>query len=131
MKNTKTLIILCLILFLTAIGCSDYTEFVEREYRAERDAREEYYQEEESSLLFPEKSGIQDIDSYDDNQLINEGRFDKKSKHENEQSYPAMEEKEYSEIIERDLEKATKESEVFEETRDSYWKRLQEFNQNN
>ena len=39
MKNTKTLIILCLILFLTAIGCSDYMEFAEREYQAEREYR--------------------------------------------------------------------------------------------
>ena len=50
MKNTKTLIILCLILFLTLIGCSDYMEFAEREYQAERDAGEEYYEEEGSFL---------------------------------------------------------------------------------
>ena len=130
MKNTKTLIILCLILLLTAIGCSDYMEFAEREYQAERDAREEYY-EEEGSLMFPEKTGIQDIDSYEDNQLINGGAFDKKSNQENEQGYSPMEEKEYSEIIEQNLEKSTKESEISEEKRDSYWKRLQEFEQNN
>ena len=108
MKNTKTLIILYLILFLTAIGCSDYMEFAEREYQAEReyrateDAMDENY-EEESFLVFPE----------------------------NEQGYSPMEEKEYSETIERDLEKSTKESEIPEETRDSYWKRIEKFKQNN
>jgi hypothetical protein len=108
MKNTKTLIILCLIIFLTAIGCSDYMEFAEREYQAEReyrateDAMDENY-EEESFLVFPE----------------------------NEQGYSPMEEKEYSETIERDLEKSTKENENPEKTRDSYWKRLEKFKQNN
>ena len=108
MKNTKTLIILCLILFLTAIGCSDYMEFAEREsqaereYRATEDAMDENY-EEESFLVFPE----------------------------NEQGYSPMEEKEYSETIERDLEKSTKESGITEETRDSYWKRIEKFKQNN
>jgi hypothetical protein len=108
MKNTKTLIILCLILFLTAIGCSDYMEFAEREYQAEReyrateDAMDENY-EEESFLVFPE----------------------------NEQGYSPMEEKEYPEIIEQNQEKSTKESEIPEETRDSYWKRLEKFKQNN
>ena len=108
MKNTKTLIILCLILFLTAIGCSDYMEFAEREYQAEReyrateDAMDENY-EEESLLVFPE----------------------------NEQGYSPMEEKEDSETIERDLEKSTKESGIPEDTRDSYWKRIEKFKQNN
>ena len=106
MKNTKTLIILCLILFLTAIGCSDYMEFAEREsqaereYRATEDAMDENY-EEESFLVFPE----------------------------NGQGYSPMEEKEDSETIERDLEKSTKESEIPEETRDSYWKRIEKFKQ--
>ena len=108
MKNTKALIILCLILFLTAIGCSDYMEFAEREsqaereYRATEDAMDENY-EEESFLVSPE----------------------------NEQGYSPMEEKEYSETIERDLEKSTKESEIPEETRDSYWKRIEKLKQNN
>ena len=106
MKDTKALMILCLILF--TIGCSDYMEFAEREYQAERefrateDAMDENY-EEESFLVFPE----------------------------NEQGYSPMEEKEYSETIERDLEKSTKESEIPEETRDSYWKRIEKFKQNN
>ena len=120
MKNTKTLIILCLILFLTAIGCSDYMEFADKEYQAERDAREEYY-EEEGSLVFPEKDGIQDIDTDENSQLINGEVFDKNSNQENE----------YSEIIEQNLEKSTKESEISEERRDSYWKRRQKFKQNN
>ena len=108
MKNTKTLIILCLILFLTAIGCSDYMEFAEREYQAEReyrateDAMDENY-EKESFLVFPE----------------------------NEQVYSHMEEKESPEIIEQNKEKSTKESEIPEETRDSYWKRIEKFKQNN
>jgi len=95
-----------LILFLTAIGCSDYMEFAEREYQAEReyrateDAMDENY-EEESFSVFPE----------------------------NEKGYSPMEEKEYSEKIERDLEKSTKESEIPEETRDSYWKRIEKFKQ--
>ena len=108
MKNTKTLIILCLILFLTAIGCSDYMEFAEREYQAEREYRateeamDENY-EEERFLVIPE----------------------------NEKGYSPMEEKEYPEIIEQNQEKSTKESEISEETRDSYWKRQKKFNQNN
>ena len=118
MKDTKSLIILCLILFLTAIGCSDYMEFAEKEYQAERDASEE------GSLVFPEKDGIQDIDTYENNQLFLEA-----SRRVDEQV--AKEEKEYSEIIEQNMEKSTKESEIPEERRDSYWKRLQEFRQNN
>ena len=99
---------MCLILFLTAIGCSDYMEFAEREYQAEReyrakeDAIVENY-EAESFLMFPE----------------------------NEQGYSPMEEKEYSEMIEQNQEKPTKESEIPEETRDSYWKRIEKFKQNN
>jgi major membrane immunogen (membrane-anchored lipoprotein) len=114
MKNTKTLIILCLILFLTAIGCSDYMEFAEREsqaereYRATEDAMEENYKE-EGFLIY------------------NGEVFDKKRNYENEQGYSPMEEKEYSEMIEQDLEKSTKESEIPEERRDSYWKRLRKF----
>ena len=113
MKNTKTLIILCLILFLTAIGCSDYMEFAEREYQAEREAMKE-----EGFLFFPGEGEMQDVDPYKDNPIINEGV---KSNQENE----------YPEITEQDLEKSTKESEIPEEKRDSYWKRLQEFRQNN
>ena len=108
MKNTKILIILCLILLLTAIGCSDYMEFAEREYQAEReyrateDAMDKNY-EEERFLVFPE----------------------------NEQGYSPMEEKEYPEIIKQNQEKSTKESEIPEETRDSYWKRIEKLKQNN
>ena len=113
MKNTKALIILCLILFLTAIGCSDYMEFAEREYQAEREAMKE-----EGFLLFPGEDEMQDVDPYKDNPIINE---EVKSNQENE----------YPEITEHDLEKSTKESEIPEEKRDSYWKHLQEFRQNN
>ena len=126
MKNTKTLIILCLILFLTAIGCSDYMEFAEREYQAERAVMKEKY-EEEGFLLFSEKDEEQGMEPYKDNQPVNEGAFDKKSSPENEQGYSSMKEKEYSEIIKQDLEKATKENEIPEERRDSYWKRLRKF----
>jgi hypothetical protein len=126
MKNAKILIILCLILFLTTIGCSDYMEFAEREYQAERDLREESY-EEEDFLIFPEMEGKQNMKPYKDDSLINRGVFDKKGNYENEQGYSPMEEKEHSEIIERDLEKSTKERETPEERRDSYWKRLWEF----
>jgi hypothetical protein len=123
MKNTKALIILCLILFLTAIGCSDYMEFAEREYQAEREAMKE-----EGFLFFPGEDEMQEVDPYKDNPIINEGV---KSNQENEQGYSPMKENEYPEITEQDLEKSTKESEIPEERRDSYWKRLQEFRQNN
>ena len=117
MKNTKALMILCLILF--TIGCSDYMEFAEKEYQAERDAMKE-----EGFLFFPGEDEMQDVDPYKDNPIINEGI---KSNQENEQGYSPMEEKEYPEIIKQDLEKSTKESEIPEERRDSYWKRLLEF----
>jgi hypothetical protein len=124
MKNTKLLIIPSLILFLSAIGCSDYMEFAEREYQAEREvqAEKEYRVTEDAMLENYKEEGF----------LIYNGEvFDKKRNHENEQGYSPIEENEYSEIIEQDLEKSTKESEIPEETRDSYWKRLEKFKQNN
>jgi hypothetical protein len=120
MKNTKSLIILSLILFLTAIGCSDYMEFAERESQAEREvqAEKEYRVTEDAMEEKYKEEGF----------LIYNGEvFDKKRNHENEQGYSPMEKKEYSEIIEQDLEKSTKESEIPEERRDSYWKRLRKF----
>ena len=124
MKNTKTLIILCLILFLTTIGCSDYMEFAEKESQAEREfqAEKEYRVTEDAMVENYKEEGF----------LIYNGEvFDKKRNHENEQGYSPLEEKEYPEIIEQNQEKSTKESEIHEERRDSYWKRVEKFKQNN
>jgi len=122
MKNTKILIILCVNLFLTAIGCSDYMESAEKEARVKREYRLKQFDMEESDkedgfFIHVEDDGRQDIN---DNQR-NRGDLDKKSKYEDEQF----------DKVKQDLEKPIKESEKPKEERKSYWKRIWENQQNN
>ena len=119
MKNTKTVIVFCAVVFLTAIGCSDYMEFAEREHQAEREIMKE-----EGLLFVPWEKEIQEVEPYKDNPTIKEDILDKRSNHENEQDHSPMGEKEGSEIIkQQNPETFTKKSEIFEGERDSFWEK--------
>jgi len=126
-KNSKILVIVCLFSF---IGCSDYMEFAEREYQAERDVMIEKY-EEEGFEVFSGKDEMEDADSYKDNPTIIEEASDQKSSDEKEQGYSPMEAKEDVEVTKQDLEESTRKSEKPEERRKSYWDRMREMEQNN
>lgn len=130
MKNTKSLIVLCLILFSTAMGCSDYMELAEKEYQAEREAMKENYKN-EGFLMFSDKDETRDMDPYKDNPVINEEVFDKKTSDENEQEPSTLGEKEGFDITKQDQEEPAKESEKSQERRKSYWDRIREREQNN
>ena len=83
MKNTTTLIILCL--FLTAIGCSDFYDwaYVEEDQYMEDNLAEK---EDEGELeIYYENEGKQDIDTYKDSELEKRDVDGNKTYYENEQ----------------------------------------------
>jgi len=124
MNDTKTFIILCLILFFTAIGCSDYMELAEKEYQAEMEMMNESNEqevEEGDFLIYEKNKGIEDIETYKETPQSNKSVYDKKDNLLNEQDY--------SSIKKKDLTESTKEREASEEKRDSYWKRKQKMEQ--
>jgi len=55
MKNTKTLIILCLILFLTAIGCSDFYNWLAEDLEYTEEIQDEKEGEDETKIFYEEK----------------------------------------------------------------------------
>ena len=55
MKNTKTLIILCLILFLTAIGCSDYINWLGEDLEHMEEIQDEKEGGDETKIFYEEK----------------------------------------------------------------------------
>ena len=115
MKNTKSLIILCLILFLTAIGCSDYYNWLaedleymeENQYEKEGGdeneietikfvgGEEEYIETDinvelekkdvDVNKIYYENEKKQDIDSYKDSELDKRDKDGNKTYWENEQ----------------------------------------------
>ena len=55
MKNTKTLIILCLILFLTAIGCSDSINWLGEDLEHMEEIQDEKEGGDETKIFYEEK----------------------------------------------------------------------------
>ncbi len=136
MKNIKKLTISCLILFLTAIGCSDYIEFAEKENQAEREYLLRQYdgyeddEKESGFLIYYDGEQKQNLETYKDNPLIDSGNLNESGFLENEQGYSPVKEKEPSEIVRPNLKKSTKEDEISEKRRKTYWDRIREQEQN-